>query len=38
VVSVVDLGPTERVTVRDAPPVSAASARFYQLRVRLNYP
>ncbi|MFN3407406.1 MAG: choice-of-anchor M domain-containing protein [Limisphaerales bacterium] len=38
VVSVVDLGPTERVTVRDAPPVSASSARFYQLRVRLNYP
>jgi surface-anchored protein len=38
VVSVVDQGPAERVTVRDAPPVSASSARFYQLRVRLNYP
>lgn len=32
----VDLGATERVTVRDAVPVSGQPQRFYTLRVRLN--
>jgi surface-anchored protein len=38
VVSVVDHGGTETVTVRDATPQSAHATRFYQFRVRLNYP
>jgi surface-anchored protein len=38
VVSVVDHGDTETVTVRDAVPRSASAARFYQFRARLNYP
>lgn len=38
VVSVVDHGDTETVTVRDSVPQSAHTARFYQFRARLNYP
>jgi surface-anchored protein len=38
VVSVVDHGDTETVTVRDSVPQSAHAARFYQFRARLNYP
>ena len=38
VLSLVDNGPTETVTVRDSAPVSATTNRFYQLRVKLNSP
>jgi len=38
VVSVVDNGATETVTVRDVLPASSNTSRFYQLRVKLNYP
>jgi surface-anchored protein len=38
VVSVVDNGETETVTVRDFVPAAGAAKRFYQLRVTLNYP
>jgi|GEM_PF-552617 len=37
-VRVLDQGATEQVTVRDHQPADAANARFFQLRVRLNYP
>lgn len=37
IVSVVDNGATETVTVRDTLPATGTS-RFYQLRVKLNYP
>jgi len=37
-VSISDEGAVERVTVRDAVPLSANAARFYQFRARLNYP
>jgi surface-anchored protein len=38
VVSVIDHGATQTVTVRDALPQAATTNRFYQLRVKLNYP
>lgn len=38
IVSLVDSGDTETVTVRDSVPMSVAAARFYRLGVRLNYP
>lgn len=38
VVSVADNGATETVTVRDSLPVVGTTNRFYQLRVKLNYP
>lgn len=38
VVSLTDQGDTETVSVRDSEPASGQSSRFYQLRVRLNYP
>jgi surface-anchored protein len=38
VLSVIDAGDTELVTVRDFSPASASSARFYQFRAKLNYP
>jgi len=38
VVSVVDCGDKEAVTVRDFVPHTASAARFFQFRVRLNYP
>jgi hypothetical protein len=38
VVSVIDAGDTEIVTVRDFSPASANNARFYQFRAKLNYP
>ncbi len=33
---IVDLGATERVTMRDPVPIGSGRQRFYQLRVRLN--
>ncbi len=36
--SIVTNGPTEIVTMRDEVPVGIATNRFYQLRVKLNYP
>lgn len=38
VVSVVDHGVTETVTMRDSVPHAASAARFFQFRARLNYP
>jgi surface-anchored protein len=38
VMTVVDHGATETVTVRDDEPVGTHAARFLQLRVKLNYP
>jgi surface-anchored protein len=38
VVSVLDHGETEVVTMRDSVPHGASAARFFQFRVRLNYP
>lgn len=37
-VSVVDHGETETVTMRDSVPHATSTARFFQFRVRLNYP
>lgn len=37
-VSSSDEGPVDRITVRDAVPLSASAARFFQFRARLNYP
>jgi hypothetical protein len=37
-VSLVDYGETETVTVRDHSPASTHDTRFYQFRARLNYP
>lgn len=36
--SVTDHGATETVTIRDSVPHTANAARFFQFRVRLNYP
>jgi surface-anchored protein len=38
VVSVIDAGDKEIVTVRDFSPASENNARFYQFRAKLNYP
>jgi hypothetical protein len=38
VVSVIDHGDTDTVTVRDFSPAPANSTRFYQFRAQLNYP
>ena len=35
---ITDHGVTEAVTIRDTTPVSANTARFYKLEVKLNYP
>lgn len=38
VVSIIDQGETESITVRDDNPISDHTQRFFQLRIKLNYP